>query len=69
VVNSFDQKKIRYVVLFSTDLELSARLIVEYYKARFSIEFIFRDAKQFAGFSDCQSREKQVLHFHFNASV
>lgn len=69
VVNSADQKKIRYVVLFSTDTELSAQQIFDYYKARFSIEFIFRDAKQFAGFSDCQARSKEALHFHFNASV
>ena len=69
VVNRKDEKKLRYVVLFSTDPKLSARQVFDYYKARFSIEFIFRDAKQFAGFSDCQSREKEVLDFHFNASV
>lgn len=69
VVNSLDKKRVRYVVLFSTDVTLCARLIFEYYKARFSIEFIFRDAKQFAGFSDCQSRDKEALDFHFNASV
>lgn len=69
VVNSKEKKKIRYVVLFSTDTLVSARLIFDYYKARFSIEFIFRDAKQFAGFSDCQARDKEALHFHFNASV
>jgi hypothetical protein len=69
VVKRKDEKKMRYVVLFSTDLELSAQLIFEYYKARFSIEFIFRDAKQFAGFSDCQARDQEALHFHFNAAV
>ncbi len=40
-----------------------------FYKARFQIEFLFRDAKQFAGFSDCQARDQAALHFHFNASV
>jgi hypothetical protein len=69
VVKGKAEKKMRYVVLFSTDPELSAELIFEYYKARFSIEFIFRDAKQFAGFSDCQARDREALHFHFNASV
>ena len=69
VVKLKEQKKMRYVVLFSTDPELSAELIFDYYKARFSIEFIFRDAKQFAGFSDCQARDQEALHFHFNASV
>lgn len=33
------------------------------------MEYIFRDAKQYAGFSHCQSREQEVLDFHFNASV
>ena len=69
VVNSKDQAKPRYAVLFSTDTELSAADIFRFYKARFQIEFLFRDAKQFAGFSDCQARDKEALHFHFNASV
>ncbi len=69
VVNRKDQAKPRYVVLFSTDTELEAADIFRFYKARFQIEFIFRDAKQFAGFSDCQARDKEALHFHFNASV
>lgn len=49
--------------------QLSAADIFRFYKARFQIEFLFRDAKQFAGFSDCQARDKEALHFHFNASV
>lgn len=69
VVNRKEKKKPRLAVLFSTDRELSATTIFRYYKARFQIEFIFRDAKQFAGFSDCQARNKEALHFHFNASV
>jgi len=40
-----------------------------YYKARFQIEFIFRDAKQFAGLCDAQTRQSQTLDFHFNASL
>ncbi len=68
-VNRKEQEKPRYVVLFSTDTSLSATNIFRFYKARFQIEFIFRDAKQFAGFSDCQARDKEALHFHFNASV
>ncbi len=69
VVNTKDKEQPRYVVLFSTDTELSATDILRFYKARFQIEFIFRDAKQFAGFSDCQARDQAALHFHFNASV
>ena len=33
------------------------------------IEFIFRDAKQFTGLTDCQARSSQKLDFHFNASL
>ncbi len=69
VLNRKDKTKPRFVVLFSTDTELEATAIFRYYKARFSIEFIFRDAKQFAGFSDCQARDKEALHFHFNAAL
>lgn len=41
-----------HVVLFSTDLELSADQIVDYYSLRFQIEFNFRDAKQYWGLED-----------------
>ena len=55
--------------LFSTDLELDAIKIYQFYVARFQIEFIFRDAKGFTGLTDCQSRDPRRLHFHFNASL
>jgi hypothetical protein len=61
--------KIKNILLFSTDIELKGEQILEYYQARFQIEFIFRDAKQFTGLSDCQSRSGQCLDFHFNASL
>jgi hypothetical protein len=61
--------KVGFAVLFSSDVELSAESIVKYYRARFQIEFIFRDAKQFMGLSDCQSRHAETLDFHFNASL
>lgn len=41
-----------HVVLFSTDLRLSAAQIVEYYSLRFQIEFNFRDSKQHWGLED-----------------
>jgi len=62
-------KKIRTALLFSTDLKLSAKDIYRFYKARFQIEFLFRDAKQFTGLSDCQARCSEALHFHFNAAM
>jgi hypothetical protein len=56
-------------LLFSTDVDLSAADIVRYYKARFQIEFLFRDAKQGAGLTHCQSRSAQAMHFHWNAAL
>jgi Archaeal putative transposase ISC1217 len=69
LVNTSDPKKTRVALLFSTDIKLSAESIYAYYKARFQIEFIFRDAKQFTGLCDCQSRQKSSLDFHFNVSL
>jgi hypothetical protein len=34
----------------------------------FTLVFIFRDAKQFTGLSDCQARDVKKLDFHFNVS-
>jgi hypothetical protein len=56
-------------ILFSTDTELAPEKILLYYKLRFQIEFVFRDAKQFTGLCDCQSRKQARLNFHFNASL
>lgn len=57
-----------HALLFSTDTELDAVRLYRYYQARFQIEFLFRDAKQFMGLSDCQARSEAALHSHFNAS-
>lgn len=59
----------QYAVLFSTDLNLSGQLIYQYYKGRFQIEFLYRDAKQYCGLNHCQARSEKKLHFHFNASL
>ena len=70
VVNSAHfNRDLRIALLFSTDLSLDAKTLVRYYKARFQIEFLFRDAKQFLGLNHCQARCSQALHFHFNASM
>ncbi len=59
----------RQVLLFSTDLKLSGRQLVRMYRARFQIEFLFRDAKSGAGLTHCQSRHQAALHFHWNAAL
>jgi IS4 transposase len=55
-------------VLFSTDVEQDPTDIYKLYTLRFQIEFLFRDAKQFTGLTDCQARNSLKLEFHFNAS-
>lgn len=62
------QQTTSYAVLFSTDIQQTAEDIYQLYRLRFQIEFIFRDAKQFTGLSDCQARDAKKLDFHFNAS-
>ena len=57
------------MVLASTDVALDGHKLVAYYIARFQIEFLFRDSKQFTGLADCQSRAETVLDFHFNAAL
>ena len=54
---------------FSTDLTLGALDILDYYKCRFQIEFLYRDAKQHLGLNDCQARSENKLHFHFNTAL
>lgn len=69
VVLVVDTKHHRRAVLFRTDIDLDALTLYRYYKARFQIEFLFRDAKQFTGLTDCQARSHAKLDFHFNASL
>lgn len=54
---------------FSTDVDMTGLDVLRYYRARFQIEFLYRDAKQHTGLGQCQSRKKERLGFHFNASL
>lgn len=56
-------------VLFSTDLDLEPVTLYRYYVARFQLEFLFRDGKQFAGLTHCQARDIEALTFQVNASL
>lgn len=58
-----------YALLFSTDTRLPAITIIKYYRSRFQIEFLFRDAKQHTGLTHCQSTKKEAIHFHCNAAL
>ncbi len=61
--------KSSFVLLFTTDLKMHPMMIYSAYTARFQIEFIFRDAKQFTGLTHCQARDEKRLNFHFNMSL
>jgi len=64
-----DGKEIARKLYFSTDLEQGGEKIVRYYRSRFQIEFLYRDAKQFTGLTTCQARSENKLDFHFNAAL
>jgi DDE superfamily endonuclease len=69
LLNRKDPAKPRFIVLGSTDPELNGHKLVELYAARFQIEFLFRDSKQFTGLLDCQARAASAIDFHVNASL
>jgi hypothetical protein len=53
----------------STDLSLTGIQILNYYRTRFQIEFLYRDGKQFTGLNDCQARSENKLDFQFKMSL
>lgn len=69
VVLVLNVKTNKYVLLASTDLEQDAQQVLDYYRLRFQIEFIFRDAKQFMGLTQCQARDEDKIDFHINLSL
>jgi len=68
-------------VLCSTDVTMTAEEVQRLYAARFEadrparcrfvqdMEFVFRDAKQYAGLTTCQMRSSLALHNHWNAAL
>ncbi|MCU7552485.1 transposase [Chitinophagaceae bacterium LB-8] len=56
-------------IIISTDTQMDALVMCRYYGLRFQVEFLIRDAKQYAGMEDCQARSKQKLHTHFNVAL
>lgn len=45
----FQPKEGTPILYFSTDTNMSAKNVVEYYRTRFQIMFCFRDGKQYTG--------------------
>jgi hypothetical protein len=61
--------KRHHAILATTDLKCTAADVLRFYQARFQLEFLFRDGKQFAGLTECQARNAAALDFHFNAAL
>jgi hypothetical protein len=68
-VFSKDGKQTKRKIYFSTELALSGEKIFRYYCSRFQIEFLYRDAKQHCGLTNCQARSENKLYFHFNTAL
>jgi hypothetical protein len=56
-------------IYFSSNLKQDSLEILTYYKARFQIEFLFRDGKQFLGVNTCEARSENKINFHVNTSL
>ena len=69
IVYLFHKPTGNYEVLMSTDTNQEPLEILKFYRLRFQIEFLLRDAKQHSGLEHCQSRNEIALHNHFNASL
>lgn len=69
IVVLVDTRTGRYVVLCTTDLAQAAEEVVAYFRLRFQIELVIRDAKQHTGLGQCQARSEEKLDFHFNMSL
>ena len=54
---------------FSTDIVMNAIDILDVYRTRFHIEFLYRDSKQFTGLCNCQSGDVKEMDFAFNMSL
>lgn len=61
--------KRHHAILATTNVRCEAAEVVRLYQARFQIEFLFRDGRQFAGLTECQARNEAALDFHFNAAL
>ena len=64
-----DLRTDKWQLYFSINDSMDGREVLDYYRTRFQLEFCFRDGKQHAGITNCQSTDFRKLDFHFNASL
>lgn len=62
-------RKTQWIAIFSTDLNLRAEEIIEYYGARWKIESGFKEIKQDIGSSKSQTRTAHAVMNHWNFSM
>lgn len=60
---------LRAEAFFSTDPNMDGARVLQCYRLRFQIEFLYRDAKQHTGLTQCQARSESKIHTHVNASL
>lgn len=65
IVKTKNKEKWTHKLYYSTNVLQNWKSVLELYKSRFQIEFLYRDAKQFAGLNDCEARSKEKLYFHY----
>ena len=64
-----DLRTDKWQLYFSINDSMDGREVLDYYRTRFQLEFCFRDGKQHAGITNCQSTDFRKLDFHFNVSL
>jgi len=64
----FVYRRTQWVAMFTTDLSLSTRQIIEFYGARWKIESGFKEIKQDIGASRSQMRNAQSVMNHLNSA-
>ena len=60
---------VRADAFFATDPTMDGAKVLECYRLRFQVEFLYRDAKQHTGLTECQARSESKIHTHINASL
>jgi hypothetical protein len=69
IVKTKNKGKWTHKLYFTTDCNQNWKAVLNLYKSRFQIEFLYRDSKQFSGLNDCEDRSENKLKFNFNASL
>jgi hypothetical protein len=69
VKRNLKTNKVAHVILFSSDLNLSYEVLIDYYSLRFQIEFNFRDAKQHWGLEDFMVVHKTPVYNSANLAM